>query len=179
MPIPQDGAKVLVVKFNDYQCPPCRSSFEQYKGIFAKYESQGVKHVLKHFPLESECNAAVPQGSHLAACEAAVAVNLAKRQGTATADKLEQWLFDHQGTTRSDQLTPAQVREAAKDVAGITDYSEQYDKILVEVKNDAGMGQLLGVTSTPTFFINGRKIAGMLQPRAFDAAIQLELQRAK
>ena len=177
MPIPQDGAKVLVVKFNDYQCPPCRQSFEQYKGIFAKYESQGVKSVLKHFPLESECNAAVPQGSHLAACEAAVAVNLAQRKGTA--GNLEQWLFDHQGTTRSDQLTPAQVREAAKDVGGITDYGEQYDKILIEVKNDAGMGQLLGVTSTPTFFINGRKIAGMLQPRAFDAAIQLELQRAK
>jgi uncharacterized membrane protein/protein-disulfide isomerase len=177
MPIPQDGAKVLVVKFNDYQCPPCRQSFEQYKGIFAKYEAQGVKYVLKHFPLESECNAAVPQGSHLAACEAAVAVNLAQRKGTA--GNLEQWLFDHQGTTRSDQLTPAQVREAAKDVGGITDYGEQYDKILIEVKNDAGMGQLLGVTSTPTFFINGRKIAGMLQPRAFDAAIQLELQRAK
>ena len=177
VPIPNDGAKVLVVKFNDYQCPPCRQSFEAYKGIVAKYSGTGdVKFVLKHFPLEGECNPAAPQGGHFAACEAAAAVNLARRHGTA--EKLEQWLFDHQGTGRGDQLTGAQVRQAAQDVAGITDFAAQYDRVLVEVRNDAGMGQLLGVNSTPTFFINGRKIAGMLQPRAFDAAINLELQRA-
>ena len=173
-----DGAKVLVVKFNDYQCPPCRQSFESYKGIQAKYEASGqVKFVLKHFPLEGECNPAAPNGTHTAACEAAAAVNMARNKGTAP--KLEQWLFDNQGTTRADQLTGDQVRQAAQEIAGIPDYTAQYDKFLVEVKNDVGMGQLLGVSSTPTFFINGRRIAGMLQPRAFDAAIALELQRAK
>ena len=178
MPVPNEGAKVLVVKFNDYQCPPCRQSFEAYKGILAKYTTTGqVKYVLKHFPLEAECNPAAPNGGHFAACEAAAAVNMARRAGTS--DKLEQWLFDHQGTGRSDQLTPSQVREAAQSVAGVPDFASQYDRVLVEVKNDAGMGQLLGVNSTPTFFINGRRISGMLQPRAFDAAINLELQRAK
>jgi protein-disulfide isomerase len=104
-------------------------------------------------------------------------MNMARQKGTA--EKLEQWLFDNQGTSRADQLTGDQVRKAAQDVAGISDFAAQYDKTLVEVKNDAGMGQLVGVHSTPTFFINGRRIAGMLQPRAFDAAIALELQRAK
>ena len=33
MPVPSDGAKVLVVKFNDYQCPPCRQSYEAYTPI--------------------------------------------------------------------------------------------------------------------------------------------------
>lgn len=178
MPIPSEGAKVLVIKFNDYQCPPCRQSFEAYKGIVAKYEATGeVKFVLKHFPLEGECNPAAPQGGHLAACEAAAAVNMARSRGTA--DKLEQWLFDHQGTGRADQLTPAQVRQAAQDVGGIQEFAAQYDRVLAEVRNHAEMGRLLGVESTPTFFINGRRIAGMLQPRAFDAAIALELQRAK
>ena len=178
MPVPGEGAKVLVVKFNDYQCPPCRQSFEAYKGIVAKYEATGqVKFVLKHFPLEGECNPAAANGTHTAACEAAAAVNMARNKGTAP--KLEQWLFDNQGTSRADQLSGDQVRQAAQEIAGIPDFPSQYDKFLVEVKNDVGMGQLLGVSSTPTFFINGRKIAGMLQPRAFDAAIALELQRAK
>jgi protein-disulfide isomerase len=104
---------------------------------------------------------------------------MARGKGAETADKLEQWIFDHQGTSRADQLTTAQVRQAARDVAGITDFDAQYERALLEVRNDAGMGKLLGVGSTPTFFINGRRIAGMLQPRAFDAAIALELQRAK
>jgi uncharacterized membrane protein/protein-disulfide isomerase len=175
MPIPNDGAKVLVVKFNDYQCPPCRQSFEAYKGIFAKHNAQ-VKYVLKHYPLEPECNPDVPNGNHFAACEAAAAVVMARSKGTVA--KLEQWLFDNQGTGRS-QLNPDQVRQAAQDVGGISDFAAQYERALLEVRNDAGMGKLLGVHSTPTFFINGRRIAGMLQPRAFDAAIELELRRAK
>src|SRR5687767_11894805 len=52
VPLDADGAKVLVVKFNDYQCPPCRQSFYDYKPIFAKYAaSKQVKFVVKHFPL--------------------------------------------------------------------------------------------------------------------------------
>src|SRR5688572_27400104 len=75
VPLDAGGAKVLVVKFNDYQCPPCRQSFYDYKPIFAKYAaSKQVKFVLKHFPLERECNAAVGGDLHLASCEAAAAV---------------------------------------------------------------------------------------------------------
>ena len=40
VPLDADGAKVLVVKFNDYQCPPCRQSFYDYKPILAKYTAQ-------------------------------------------------------------------------------------------------------------------------------------------
>jgi uncharacterized membrane protein/protein-disulfide isomerase len=173
MPLSNDGAKVLIVKFNDYQCPPCRQSYEGYKGIIGKYVASGdAKFILKHYPLEPECNAAVPNGMHLAACEAAAAVIMARSKGTA--EKLEQWLFDNQAA-----LDGSKVRQAARDVGGIQDFDAQYQRALQEVKADAGLGALLGVQSTPTFFINGRRIRGMLDPRAFDAAIQLELERAK
>ena len=49
------------------------------------------------------------------------------------------------------------MKEAARDVGGITDFDEQYASALHEVRNDAGMGVMLGVKSTPTFFINGHK----------------------
>jgi uncharacterized membrane protein/protein-disulfide isomerase len=172
VPIPTNGAKVLVVKFNDYQCPPCRQTYDLYAPIFQKYSGKGVKFVLKHFPLEPECNSVA--GNHYAACEAAAAVIMARSKGTA--EKLEAWLFAHQGPP---QLTPDQVKEAAREIGGITDFDAQYERALVEVKNDAGMGSLLGVTSTPTFFINGRRLAGGHDPRLIDAIIELELKRAK
>ena len=148
VPLDAGGAKVLVVKFNDYQCPPCRQSFYDYKPIFAKYAaSKQVKFVLKHFPLERECNAAVGGDLHLASCEAAAAVVLA--QSTGPADKLEEWFFGNQAS-----LTPEAVRKATATVAGIADFDAQYARALTLVRTDAGLGALLGAKSTPTFFIN-------------------------
>ena len=36
VPVPANGAQVLIVKFNDYQCPSCRQTYMEYKGILAK-----------------------------------------------------------------------------------------------------------------------------------------------
>ena len=46
------------------------------------------------------------------------------------------------------------------------------------MKNDAGMGVMLGVKSTPTFFINGHMLPGGQDPRVIDAVIDLEMKRA-
>ena len=40
--VPADGAKVLIVKFNDYQCPACGQSYLQYKPILAKYAASSI-----------------------------------------------------------------------------------------------------------------------------------------
>src|SRR5205823_368437 len=80
--IPRDGAKVLIVKFNDFQCPACGHSYLAYKPIFAKYEAEHpgqVKVVLKDYPLNRDCNDAIGQTIHPAACDAAVAVRLAQQ----------------------------------------------------------------------------------------------------
>jgi uncharacterized membrane protein/protein-disulfide isomerase len=176
VPVPSDGVKVLMVKFNDYQCPPCRQTFEAYGPLIEKWTKTGqFKFVLKHFPLDAECNGAAPNTPHPAACEAAAAIVMARRKNDGSADKLEHWLFSHQ----TPLLTPDQVKDAARDVAGITDFQAKYDGALLEVRNDAGMGVMLGVKSTPTFFINGRILPGGYDPRLIDAVIDLEMKRAK
>src|SRR6476469_9313547 len=38
VPFANEGAKVLIVKFNDYQCPPCRQTYFAYEPILAKYK---------------------------------------------------------------------------------------------------------------------------------------------
>ena len=175
VPVPADGAKVVIVKFNDYQCPACKLTFDSYKQILPKYIASGqVKYVVKQYPLEPECNPYVPNVVHSASCEAAAAVIMARAKGTS--DKLEDWIFAHQGPPL---LTPDQVKDAARTVGGITDFDAQYARAKEEIKTDAGLGQLLGVKSTPTFYINGRMPTQILPAQYFEVLIQLELQRTK
>lgn len=172
LPIPDDGAKVLIVKFSDYMCPGCRQTYEGFKGVLGKYLSGGqVRYVVKHFPLEGECNPNTPSGGHYASCEAAAAVIMARSKGTA--EKLEQWIFSNQAT-----LTPATVKQAAKDIGGVPDFDAQYQHALQEVRTDASLGGLLGVNQTPTFYINGRKL-GIVPPQYFDYLIELALKQPK
>jgi len=171
--IPSDGAKVLVVKFNDFQCPACGQSYLQYKPIFAKYAAEKpgeVKMVLKDYPLNRDCNDNVTQTLHPAACDAAVAVRLAP---PAKVVAMEEWLYTHQP-----EMTSPSVRQAAKDVAGVTDLETKFAPTLAAVKSDIALGKQLQVRSTPTFFINGVKIEGALPPQYFDQAIAFELKRA-
>ena len=167
-----DGAKVVVMKFNDYQCPPCRQTYLNYKAIAQKFTASHpgqVKFVTRDFPLEPECNSG---GPHKASCEAAAAVRMARQKGRAEA--LEDWLFDNQPA-----MNPDLVRQGVRQVAGVTDFDARYAAVLEQVKGDIRYAQSLGVNRTPTFFINGRKIEGGLDPEFFEAAIAYELAHAK
>jgi uncharacterized membrane protein/protein-disulfide isomerase len=170
LPADAGGAKVVLVKFNDFQCPACRETHVAYKPLFQKYAEGGrFKYVLKHYPLEPECNAGVPGGTHRAACEAAAAIEMA--EGTGTADKLEDWLFTNMTT-----LSRETVKRGAAEVSGINDYDARYTQALTAVRADADLGTRLNVNSTPTLFLNGRKIA-MLPPPALEVLIEHELKR--
>ena len=168
---PTDGAKVVIIKFNDYQCPPCRQTYNEYTPIIERYKKEHpgqVKFVTKDFPLEAECNTG---GVHQAACEAAAAVRMARLKGKGEA--LEAWLFDNQPA-----LSPDLVRRGVRDVGGVSDFDAQYARVLEQVRADVALGRQLGVGSTPTFFVNGVKIVGGLRPQFFEAAIARELKRA-
>ena len=170
VPVDREGAKVLILKFNDFQCPPCRLTYNEYLGVLAKYSGNGdVKFVLKHFPLDPECNPS--GGQHFAACEAAASYALAKQKGSA--GKMEAWLFANQAT-----LDPAVVKRGAAEIAGITNFDAEYARVLPEIRADIDLATRLEVRSTPTFFINGRKIGGVAA-QAFEAAIELELKRSQ
>jgi protein-disulfide isomerase len=171
--MPQGNVKVLLIKFNDYQCPSCRQAHMLYKDIIAKYEAAypGVFQFESHdFPLETECGAG---GVHAAACEAAVAVRLAKEKDLGK--KLEDVLFDRQSMS----MTRDDVKAALKEVTQISDseFDSRYPKVLEDVKRDVELGQKVGVSGTPTFFINGIKLGGF-RPAAFDAVIAYELKKA-
>ena len=172
--IPIDSpAPVVLVKFNDYQCPPCRQTFELYKPVKAKWEKEApgkVKFITKDFPLEPECNAAIKGGVHQFACEAAAAVRMARANGKGEA--LEDWIFANQPSLTLDAL-----KKAVLDIGGVKNFDQQYQSVLTDVKGDTALGGLLGVNQTPTFYLNGVKLPAM-QPEYLNAAIEFELKRA-
>jgi uncharacterized membrane protein len=174
-PYENNGAKVLVVEFADFQCPHCRDAYFALKPLIDKYTAnpKDVAFIFKTWPLNSNCNASVPVANFVASCDASALYVMARQKGTA--DTIKDWFFLHQS-----ELSPDTVRKAAADVAKVGDFQAGYDKAIQEVKTDAAVGTSLNVHSTPTFFINGRALpAGGIAPQYFDSLIQLELSRVK
>ena len=168
-----EGAAVVLVKFNDYMCPPCGQTFAEYKPVLAKWAKEypgKLKVVYKDYPLDPECNRLTPGGVHTASCEAAVAVRLAREKGKAAP--MEEWLFANQMA-----LTPASVKQAVQTIGGVGDFDARYATTLQLVKGDIEQGGQLQVQGTPTFFLNGIRLPG-LRAQFLDAAITLEMKRA-
>jgi protein-disulfide isomerase len=173
IPVTSDGAKVVIVKFTDLQCPFCGQSFFDDRPVLSKYESQypgAVKFIAKDYPLQPECNSYVPRPVHTASCDAAVAVRLAKVHHKGEA--LEEYFYGHQA-----MMSPVTVREAARAVGGVTNFAEGYATALEGIKADVGLAGLLGVRGTPIFFVNGVRLEGMTAPM-LDQAVAYELKKA-
>ena len=169
--LPTDPMKVRFIKFNDYQCPSCRQTWALYRGVIAKYEKEypGVfVFETKDLPLEPECGLA---SNHTMACEAAAAVRLAKAKNKGP--EMEAWLFNNQ----SFQMTRDDVKRGLSEVAQISDFDQQYESQLPAIRADVQLGTKLGVTGTPTFYINGVKL-GNVRPAYLDATIQYYLRKS-
>ena len=174
--IPADGAKVIVVKWNDYQCPGCRETHEWYKPILAKFQKShpgAVKYVVKDWPWHSRCNFNTQATMHPGACEGAAAVRMARDRGKAKEEEMEAWLYGNQAT-----LSPASVKAAAQTILGVTDFDKEYNAKLADIRRDVADGGALSIRSTPTLFINGVRIEQLMPPAYFELAIQLELDKA-
>jgi protein-disulfide isomerase len=62
-------------------------------------------------------------------------------------------------------------------MTGIDDYDTQYATVLDDVRKDSQLGKKLGVSGTPTFFLNGIKMPSVRVSHLEDA-ITYELGKA-
>jgi protein-disulfide isomerase len=172
-----DEPSVVVTMFIDWQCPACRAADEGYTPIFEEFARSApgaVTLVVKDFPLNPACNTGVSTEIHKAACEAAVAVRLARARGKGR--EMVAWLFSHQS-----QLSPDGVKVALASTAGVTDFDARYADEIQKVRADADEGAALHVRFTPSCYVNGvltnRPDGGWLPPEELRAIIQRELNR--
>ena len=156
------SGRVTVIEFVDYECPHCKHAQALMRQVVEEYPKD-VKMYFKHFPLSSHANARL-------AAEGAVA---AHKQGKF-------WQFNEKVWANSENLTPAVLEKAAKEV-GLdvarwrTDIDS--DAIKSQVQADKSEGNDLGVLATPSIYINGRKYEDPLEIASFRDWIDEELGR--
>ncbi len=144
-------ACVSVVEFSDYQCPHCREAFpivEKLRGVYP-----GVRFVFKDFPITQ---------IHPWAMTAALAARCVYRQKPEAFAAFQRAVFDAQDTITPDnawdQLTRL-AQQAGVDAQAL--HACMSDAATARaIEQDLNEGKELGVTSTPTFFVNGRPLAG-------------------
>ena len=163
------NAPVTIIEFSDFECPFCKRFFDgTLKDIITNYVDTGkVKYVLRDFPLSD---------MHPNAEIAAEAANCANEQ-----DKYWEFhdiLFENQEDWVSGNTTV----EFKKYVSTLGLNEEQFNlclksgKYVAEIMKDIQDGLDAGVQGTPTFYINGVKVAGAQMYPIFKQVIDQELE---
>jgi protein-disulfide isomerase len=158
-----ENAPVTIVEFTDYECPSCGRTAPVLEELVKEYGDK-VKLVVRDFPL--------PQHAH--AFKAAVAAEAARAQG-----KYWQYaglLFKNQKALEAENLKDY-ATQVGLDRAKF-DQALDSDKYSSNVNRDVQDGGLVGVDSTPTVFINGKRVRDK-SPEGLKAAIEAALKPAR
>jgi protein-disulfide isomerase/uncharacterized membrane protein len=161
---------VTIVEFTDFECPYCARAYQDLKRALSA-DHAGVNVVVRNFPLNSDCNPQVRSQVHTHACQAAAAGECAGAQGKFR--EYEALLFEHQDALDA----PSLIGYAARLGLDQTEFERCLGSpaATAAVAEDVAAGAAAGVTSTPTFFINGRRIAGGFQrPEHYRYAVAIE-----
>lgn len=164
-----------IVEFSDFQCPACRMAAQLLRPFLLKHADK-VRFTYHHFPLDGSCNPFAPNGRHMMACAASRLAICASRE-----DKfwpVHDLIFDNQ-----DELSHAKLDEIAKEAgldaaklsACLKDPATE-----TQLQKEMQWGDVIGLESTPTFVINGRKFAGARAPSDLEALLEhLERERKR
>lgn len=157
-------APITFVEFADFQCPYCRRAHPAVEQLLLEYGAE-IRYVFRDFPLPN----------HPRATPASVAAYCAGDQG-------QFWIFYENLMVIDGDLSDEDLTQRAADL-GLD--AEQFNACYTsrryesEVLQTQKFGRSLGVTGTPTFFINGRKLVGAVSYDQLKTVIEEELSRAE
>jgi len=163
-------APVTIVEYSDFECPVCRNLHDALRGMLPTYAGK-IRVVFKDFPIEQ---------IHPWARTAAIAGRCAYQQDPKAFWKMYDLIYDNQ-----------ELISAANAWTKMTDYASQtglnadtFKSCMASpaageaVNASRANGQLLEVGSTPTIFVNGRRIVGA-DPHLLEQYINYELALLK
>ena len=143
------SSPVVLEEYGDYQCPPCGALYPVLKQIETEYGNQ-LKIVFHHFPLTK---------MHKNAMTAARAAEAARNQNEFS--EMHDWLYRNQDAWK-DLDDPRQMFiQYARELGMNADrFTRDLDSPQVEqrITDDMQRGAGLGVTGTPTVFIEGHML---------------------
>src|SRR5215472_10175647 len=147
---PADPA-VTIVEFGDLECPACKAAQPNVTKLME--EEPKARLIFQNFPLET---------IHKWAMLGAKYLDCVGRENNDALWKFISTTYEHQG-----EITPenaeAKLKEYAKEAGANPDTvaaCSATPETAKRVHESMALGEKLGVNSTPTFFINGRKVVG-------------------
>lgn len=164
------NAKVKIVEFADFRCPFCEK-------VFTETEPQMFKDYVDTGKASFEFRNYAFLGP--ASTVAANAAECANEQGKFW--EYYEWLYKNQPPeTDTSMYVTDKLAQAAgtlgMDTAQFSSCldSKKYDK---NVSDDLALGQSVGVSGTPTFYVNGTQLVGAQPYESIKAVIEQELKK--
>lgn len=136
------GGRITLVEFVDYECPHCKRVQPVIRQVLEEFRND-ARLYFKHYPL----------GTHTNARLAAEATMAAHKQGKF-------WPYNDKVWQNAESLTPALLEQIAKDVGlDVARWRKDLEssEVKMRVQKDRQDGDALGITSTPTIYLNGRE----------------------
>lgn len=164
-----ENAKTILVEYSDFQCPACAYFMPVLEKLAADFPND-LKIVYRHFPLPQHQNAKIAAYSAEAAGK--------QKRFFEMADKI----FDSQKEWA--EISNEKAGNIFKQLAGELKLNiEQFEKdeineeVKKSVEKDSRDGYALGINSTPTFFLNGKKIQNPRSYEEFKKIIENEINK--
>jgi len=152
-------SKVILVEYGDFQCPACAAYHPLIKKLIDD-NSSDFQFVYRHFPLQQHANAK----------PAAYASEAAGKQGKF--GEMYDMIFSHQNDWATAKNGAEIFLEYARTLGlNLGQFKKDRDsgEVRDEVDRDYKGGVKANVNSTPTFYLNGKKI----QPRSYEEFLNL------
>jgi len=163
-------AAVTLVEYSDFECPVCRSLHDVLRGMLPNYAGK-LRVVFKDFPIEQ---------LHPWARTAAIAGRCAYQQDPKAFWKMYDFIYDNQ-----DIISAANAWTKMMDYASQSGLdADAFRTCMASPEAGAAVnasranGQQLDVNSTPTVFVNGRRMVGA-DAHLLEQYINYELAKQK
>ncbi len=158
-------APVTIVEFQDFHCPFCERVQPTLAQLVGRY-GERIKLVYRDFPIDQ---------LHPQARKAHEAARCAGGQGKF-------WRYHDVLFAKPKKSSPDDLKTYARDAGldmNVFERCVNNATYRAAVQSDIEEGIRLGVTGTPTFFINGRLLSGAQPVERFVSLIEEELTRAR
>ena len=168
----EPGAPVVIVMFSDFQCSYCKEEAKIIRQNVASTFPTQVRVYFKDFPLEP---------IHPWAKPAAIAGRCVFRQKPAAFWDFHDWMFEHQGEINLENLKEKVTEWAKTKAIEPIQFAACIDNKTTEaeITKSQAEGRMLGINSTPTLFVNGRRLVGNLPWPQLKQIIDHEIEYQK
>lgn len=166
------GATAVMVLFSDFECSYCREEARALRENLLKTYPTQVRLYFKDFPLEA---------IHPWAKAASVASRCVYKQSQDAFWAYHDWIFENQAGIRPENLKDKVLEFAKTKALDALQLTRCIDSqaTLPEVEQNIAEGKALGVNSTPTLFLNGRRMTGKLDWAELKSVVDQEIEYQK